>query len=725
MTSPELRYVIGADDTASRVLGKVRSSLDGLKASGSRLGNVLGSLGATLTAGAAAAFVRGINDGVDALNDMKDATGASIENLSGLEDIAARTGTSFDTVGDSLVRFNGVLKDARAGSAQAEVFASLNLNVEKLKALDPAEALRQTSIALQGFNDNGDRARIVQELFGRSVRDVAPFLKNLAENGELVAKVTTKQAEEAEKFNRELAALKKNSEDASRALVSDLVTGINAAAKAMRESGLSAGLNTLLFGNDQFRNDKALVEQTENLLRAEKELSASRAKDAQFGDRSARTAAAERRLAAIQQDIRLTQTYRKQLAQEEAAANPSGPAKPNVKPPSSPAGSKQSEAARYLENLQKQLEKTRELSVEEQLLTDLQAKRLGTVPAKLREQLVATAKQVDIARAQAQLDKDNADTAVKIGEQTRQRIDALQRENEASGERNRQLRQSTEELGLTTTALDALRVARLDEAIAHEQSLLISKRDADASAEEIAVIEQRIALKRTERDLTATNQNRSRENSLLAGTATSELERSRDDMLFLTDLFERGRIGETQYLEAVTLRLGITNDKLEKSKSLAEELGMTFNSAFEDAIVGGKSFSKVLQGLQQDIIRLVTRDQVTKPLAKAFSGMFGSGDSGGGIGGIFSGLFSKLFGSFEGGGYTGDGARMGGMDGKGGRLAMLHPKETVIDHSRGQRAGASITVNVNQYFAPGTSRATTLQAAADASRQLQLAARNM
>lgn len=723
MTSPELRYVIGADDTASRVLGKVRSSLDGLKVSGSRLGNVLGALSASLSLGAATAFVRGINDGVDALNDMKDATGASIENLSGLEDIAARTGTSFDTVGNSLVRFNGALKDARAGTDQAAAFAALNLNVEKLKTLDPAEALRQTAIALQRFNDDGDRARIVQELFGRSVRDVAPFLKNLAENGKLVAKVTTKQAEEAEKFNRELLVLKKNTLDASRALVGDLVTGINAASKAMRDSGLLVGLSTLLYGNDQFRNDKTLVEQTEELLRAEKELSTARAKDAQFGDRSARTVAAEKRVAAIQQELRVTQNYRKLLAQEEAAANPASATKPSVTPP--PSGSpKQSEAARYLENLQKQLEKTRELSVEEQLLTDLQAKRLGVVPARLREQLVATAKQVDIARTQAQLEKDNADTAVKISEQTRQRIDALQRENEASGERNRQLRQSTEELGLTTTALDTLRLARLDEAIAHEQSLLISKRDADASAEEIAAIEQRIALKRAERDLTATNQGRSRETALLAGTATSELARSRDDMLFLTDLFERGRIGETQYLEAVTLRLGITNDKLEKSKSLAEELGLTFTSAFEDAIVGGKSFSKVLQGLQQDIIRLVTRDQVTKPLATAITGMFSGGGSGGGIGGALSGLFSKLF-SFDGGGYTGSGSRTGGLDGKGGSLAMLHPNETVIDHSRGQRAGASITVNIVQNFAPGTTRATTLQAAADASRQLQLAARNL
>ena len=41
--------------------------------------------------------------------------------------------------------------------------------------------------------------------------------------------------------------------------------------------------------------------------------------------------------------------------------------------------------------------------------------------------------------------------------------------------------------------------------------------------------------------------------------------------------------------------------------------------------------------------------------------------------------------SFEGGGYTGDGSRVGGLDGRGGFAAMLHPQETVIDHAVTQR----------------------------------------
>jgi len=38
--------------------------------------------------------------------------------------------------------------------------------------------------------------------------------------------------------------------------------------------------------------------------------------------------------------------------------------------------------------------------------------------------------------------------------------------------------------------------------------------------------------------------------------------------------------------------------------------------------------------------------------------------------------------SFEGGGFTGNGSRTGGVDGKGGFPAILHPNETVIDHTK-------------------------------------------
>ena len=47
--------------------------------------------------------------------------------------------------------------------------------------------------------------------------------------------------------------------------------------------------------------------------------------------------------------------------------------------------------------------------------------------------------------------------------------------------------------------------------------------------------------------------------------------------------------------------------------------------------------------------------------------------------------------SFEGGGYTGNAPRSGGLDGRGGFAAMLHPRETVIDHTRAGGGGGRST----------------------------------
>ncbi len=67
------------------------------------------------------------------------------------------------------------------------------------------------------------------------------------------------------------------------------------------------------------------------------------------------------------------------------------------------------------------------------------------------------------------------------------------------------------------------------------------------------------------------------------------------------------------------------------------------------------------------------------------------------MGSIISGDFGAAvdaLSDFDGGGFTGTGVRAGGLDGKGGFMAMVHPNETVIDHTKGQTVGGA-TVNFN------------------------------
>lgn len=300
---------------AEQQAAKIESTFNGLKGAAAGIGTALA--GALSVAGLVG-FFRATVDGLDRLNDLRDATGASIGNLSALEDIAARTGTTMDTVSDTVVKLNKTLGEAsKPGSDAANALAAIGLNAEQLKRLDPAEALRQVAVALSGFADDGNKARIVQELFGKSIQQVAPLLGDLAKAGELNATVTAQQAQEAEKFNQQLAVLKKNAVDAARSIIGELlpainkfVAGLGAIGQLRQGIGLGGIASEVLKGNSFAQASDGLAFYTEKL----KELQKSRdefVNSRGFAPtRAAGIADVDKEISKVQE----LQTYYKQLA---------------------------------------------------------------------------------------------------------------------------------------------------------------------------------------------------------------------------------------------------------------------------------------------------------------------------------------------------------------------------------------------------------------------------
>lgn len=196
--------------------------------------------------------------------------------------------------------------------------------------------------------------------------------------------------------------------------------------------------------------------------------------------------------------------------------------------------------------------------------------------------------------------------------------------------------------------------------------------------------------------------------ALVADTAEEKTRRLIEQVKVLDEALISGRISAEQHAEALA-KITEAAPVLEKNKSLVDDLGLSFTSAFEDAIAQGRNLGEVLQGLEQDIIRIITRKLVTEPLGNFITGAIGS---------IIPGLQS-----FDGGGYTGPGSRIGGLDGKGGYLAMLHPNETVLDHTKGQRMPPSAVQNINITVPMPSNgrRETALQFGRDVARSLQTA----
>jgi hypothetical protein len=180
-------------------------------------------------------FFKATNDGLLKIKDLSEATGASFENISGLEDVARRAGGSIEDVSGVLVKFNAALKDSGKTNELDAAFKALGLDAAELKRIDPAEALLKTAKALDQFADDGNKARLVQELFGKSIKEAGRYLHELAEADALNGKVTKEQGIEADKFNKELAKITVSAQDLARTLTIELGPTISGAIEQMRE----------------------------------------------------------------------------------------------------------------------------------------------------------------------------------------------------------------------------------------------------------------------------------------------------------------------------------------------------------------------------------------------------------------------------------------------------------------------------------------------------------
>lgn len=153
--------------------------------------------------------------------------------------------------------------------------------------------------------------------------------------------------------------------------------------------------------------------------------------------------------------------------------------------------------------------------------------------------------------------------------------------------------------------------------------------------------------------------------------------------------------------------------KEEEAKALAQDRTLLYRdltrSALDDVFSGieeNKSAFEIMGDVAVNSLKRIADTLIDDVLDSIFKVNNAANGSGGGLlGGLLSGILGggakadpwagMRMPSFDGGGHTGMGARTGGLDGKGGFLAMMHPRETVTDHTRpGSSSGSSQLVTV-------------------------------
>lgn len=665
---------------------QARNFVRDLTSGAARAAGALAALGAATAAPIAA--LSAITGEMDTLAKASQRASMPIEAFSAL----AYAGSLADVTIESLTGAMGRLAKAQdaardPASEQAKTFKALGIEVKNADGSlrDSAAVFEDFAGVFQKFEGSPEIVAAGMRIFGKGFQELIPLMRNgqrgLREAQEearaLGAVLSTEAAANAERFNDNLTRLQTGLKGvknvlaiealpsfvsltdemvrvAKEALTADGVIGQFARDGTLKSWAETSAIGIATVGEALYFVAKAIGVVRKAFIAAWEDIqvgqglarnmfggflfeSNRRALADALASRNATVAEFNQELYDLwnYDSTRLSRTLREQFAPQTGgplggasfsdarfeANRPRSRRVPQILDSFGAGGKSVDQAKRYLEQLQRQLEATQDLSVEEQLLTDIRMGRLGKVGPAQEAELAAIARQIDAARALRTADQEEARVTIE-------------RMNAEQAARERMLSEAARLYEQTRTPIEALNI-----------------REAELS-------------------------------KLLA------------DGWIKWDTYARAVLAANDaYDKAIDKTAGLT-DEQRRAQRFAEDLGMTFSSAAEDAIVKFEGVREVLRGLEQDLIRVFTRKLITEPFADWVGGIVKGGSSGGGG---FTGWLSGLFG----------GARAAGGPVEAGRFYRVNESRSELLSVNGKdflMAGAAGRVRPNPRFAEARDR---------------------
>lgn len=674
MADAQARIRITAQDDSAAAFRQASSNISSLQSSATALG---GALGGALAAGGLATVVTNAIDAVDNLRDLSQTTGVAIQGLGGLGFAASQNGGSLEGVASAAGKLNKTLAEAAAGSKQAlEPFRALGISIQDAAGQTKTADIVFAEVAdrFKNFADGPEKSALAMRLFGKAGGEQIALLN---EGGEALranieyykqfSKVNAELADRADAFNDTLGKIGLQSKSLGTTVAAELLPALQAVADEFLTLQEEGGAFTFIA----------------SAVRVAFEAVAILGANVVFVVK-----AVGREIGAIAaQAVALATLDIKGFNAISEAVKADG-----VK------------ARNELDALERRILGLGRIDPNDESAAERRRLGLSSGSTVKRNAPRIT------SDGKAAKEKRDIDLANKALESYIQTLD-------------KQL-QKNQNLTATEQALLFLREKGSGATLEQAASVLSLARALDQEAEQLdrIRIKQQLAIDAGNEVDRANGERAQRLQALLSDTPSARFEQQRKDLELLQEAFEQfrrtgGQIGidETQYTQGVQKLAGISTE-LEKSKSLADDLGLSFSSAFEDAIVGGKGFGEVLKGLEQDILRIVTRKMVTEPLGNAISGALSGG---GGIGGFFGSIFGGLFGARAGGGpVQAGGSYLVGE--RGPEIFKAPVSGTIVPTSQlGGAMGRSMVININP--PAGMSRQSSTQFAADVARQISLA----
>jgi hypothetical protein len=225
-----------ASRQASGGVGQLDTSMRQSMTSAVALGSAIGNVAVDVAKG----FTRWMTAGYAAANqlkDLSDITGSTVESLSQLTNIARVSGTSAAGLETALSKLAVGLSGTDEESRQAgKALAALGI-----QSRDPAQAMTELAKKFAQYADDANKAAYANEIFGRGGAKLLPLLKDIAEQQDVAATVTARQAQEAERLGENMRRLSVETDALRDSLLSGLLPQLNNLLEQLREGTRIAG----------------------------------------------------------------------------------------------------------------------------------------------------------------------------------------------------------------------------------------------------------------------------------------------------------------------------------------------------------------------------------------------------------------------------------------------------------------------------------------------------
>ena len=233
---------------------------------------VKGAVAAMAAAYTFDAFADGIKGAIASaaeLDHMAKKTGATVEALSGLKSAAKLSGTSLDEVGGGLQKLSKAMFEAAGGSQkQSDLFKSLGIEVTDSsgKLRDSGEVMLDLAKKLDSMDSSTQAVATAQMILGKRGAQLLPFMQDLAEIGELNAKVTAEMAAEADAYEKNLVRL----EGRKKSLYNTIAAALLPAMVDFTDALVSAGSMTTRLNEKakELKEDNVIESWARNAMRA-------------------------------------------------------------------------------------------------------------------------------------------------------------------------------------------------------------------------------------------------------------------------------------------------------------------------------------------------------------------------------------------------------------------------------------------------------------------------